>query len=231
MGQSEESPHFSIIFHDDRSPTGRVLTRIRGALEKAFDLRCIGVCRSLDDSVEEIAVHYRFADLPGVPREARVTTNASLRKQAHCDLLDDLDVPNGVKAIAIALHAHWSDQHSALYGDAANPSTVKRWRSERKSLRTPASPGLVPNSRRSASARRVVWGLRRHHAIRVNACGARIQDGYDRAIADLRVVNAGGHRFYGKPEAPLPFFSYATFRRDCLSIKHGRGDRVTRRRR
>lgn len=82
---------------------------------------------------------------------------------------------------------------------------------------------LLPSNARPASisAERISAGLRRHHAIRVNSSGSSIREGFDRAIADIDIVNSGAHPSYGKPSAPIPYFSYDTFRNDCISLRQG----------
>ncbi|WP_010339392.1 hypothetical protein [Sphingobium yanoikuyae] len=86
-------------------------------------------------------------------------------------------------------------------------------------------PAMRADSAAATSAHRISAGLRRHHAIRVNASGCSVQEGYDRAIADIDIVNSGAHDIYGKPATPIPYFTYETFVRDCRHLRTKRRNR------
>lgn len=188
--------------------------RLRRSLSPEFEMsqmRSVDVDAPVDGDM--LTLTFRPADA-GCDREL---SHQCERVAAHCDLLDELNVPNGAKAIAIALHLHWSGEHRARFGEPANPSTVKRWRTER-SLRRGGKGAPAPR-RHEKGPKRVVRGLRQHHAIRTTASGSGMKEGYRIAIAELQTVNDGAHRFYGKPDMPLKPFSYETFRRDCLALR------------
>lgn len=191
-----------------------VADRLRRSLSPEFE---IAQMRPVDigSPVEGDTMILTFR--PAYAESEREPPRQCKRVAAHCDLLDELNVPNGAKAIAIALHLHWSEEHRARFGEPANPSTVKRWRTER-SLRRRGKGAPAPR-RHERGPKRVVRGLRQHHAIRTTASGSGMKEGYRIAMAELQTVNDGAHRFYGKPDMPLKPFSYETFRRDCLALR------------
>lgn len=233
MSGNDDKPDFTIAFHDEDAPVGLVIRSLRLALKASHEVRFMGIetRRGADDD-DTFSVHFRLRPVLSDGQGAEMArSHCSDRIDAHCDLLDGLDVPNGRKAIAIALHAHWSERHQALFGDAANPDTVKRWRTERSVLRSRKDGATEVRRRRSANANRVVRRLRRRHAIQVNASGDQMRAGYRRALAELHAVNAGGHPSYGSDDASLPSFSYETFRRDCHGTGDGHRERPSGRRR
>lgn len=217
------SPRSSItlIIHDLRFDTAAIERAVRSALNGCLPAGCRPFCHQAHARAGRVIVYSAQLSGDDEGHSAEKSETAMARMDAHCDLLDSLGVANGAKAIAIALHANWTDAHRTRFGEAANPSTVKRWRTARR--RAPRSGAYPPvrRTRRTSGPARVARGLRRHHAIRVSAGGGSMREGYERAMAELRLVNEGGHRFYGKPDRPLPLFSYETFRRDCLTIRRG----------
>ncbi|USU06620.1 hypothetical protein NF699_08170 [Sphingomonadaceae bacterium OTU29LAMAA1] len=217
MAQRKKQVDLRIVCDDETMPIELVLERLRRLLEVDFELH--GSLSSPEDvATDGEVLKMTFRPLRLGVDEAR--SAQADRIAAHCNLLDALNVPNGIKAISIALHAHWSCGHRARFGEPASPSTVKRWRTER-SRRGRDGRRCPPPRRRDVGPNRVVRGLRLHHAIRTNASGTGMREGYRKAIADLRTVNDGAHRFYEKPDLPLKPFSYVTFRRDCIGLRRG----------
>ncbi|MBD8548285.1 hypothetical protein [Sphingomonas sp. CFBP 8760] len=223
MEEQEGKPSITITFHEEHVPIGLIIGALREGLRTSHEMRLVGIdneCEADDVSVVSVQLRIKPVERDGQD-EASVRFDASDRLNAHCDLLDALDVPNGKKAIAIALHTHWSEAHQVRFGDPANPVTVKRWRTERSSRRSPGGKAVEAGGGRLTSARRDARRLRIRHAIRVDASGGRMRDGYRLALDELEVVNAGRHGSPGKPDTPLPSFCYETFRRDCLKIRDG----------
>ncbi len=70
------------------------------------------------------------------------------KRLAQCLLMDQYDTPNGDKAIAVALHRHWTPLLAAAFGRPDDPSSIRRWR------RTRGRPGsrrlvdMLPSGRR-----------------------------------------------------------------------------------
>jgi hypothetical protein len=222
MSDDSRRPSISIIFHDKRLDRVAVARAVRKALDRCFPCGRVSLGSARNDN-EEATMSFLVRPDEADGREHADPAGAAIgRIAAHCDLLDELGIANGTKAIAIALHAEWTDFHRARFGEAANPATVKRWRTMRRRGVAAVAAGSAAWTRRPSAPARVVRGLRRHHAIRVSAVGGSVRDGYERAMAELRAVNEDGHRFYGRSDGPLPSFSYETFRRDCLSIRRGR---------
>lgn len=58
--------------------------------------------------------------------------NSSEKLRFVIDLLDAARVRNGVKAITIWLHAHWTPELRARWGEPDNAHTIRRWRSRKK---------------------------------------------------------------------------------------------------
>lgn len=216
-------PHscITLIIHDASIDTAAIEETVRSALDECLPFRCKSICLQTPAIGGRTILFSAQLSRPDDGQRTKHPDIATERIDAHCDLLDSLGVANGTKAIVIALHANWTDAHRERFGGAANPASVKRWRTMRR--RGPRSGAHTPirHTRRNSGPARVARGLRRHHAIRVSAGGGSMREGYERAMAELRVVNEGGHRFYGKPDRPLPLFSYETFRRDCLTIRRG----------
>lgn len=221
MKDDAKQPGISIVVHDRRLDSVAVVKAVRNALDSCLPYGCVPASSGTNGSEEATASFLVPLEGPDGREQPDPARAAMERKAAHCDLLDALGVPNGTKAIAIALHSEWKDLHRERFGEAAKPATVKRWRTARR-RNTPVLTGCTAWPRRSSGPQRVVRGLRRHHAIRVSAGGGSVRDGYARAMEEIRLVNEGGHRFYGRPDRPLPFFTYEIFRRDCLEIRRGR---------
>lgn len=217
MEDEATPPSISIVVHDRSLDSVAVVRAVEKALDSCFPFGCVsaGIGTNRD---EEATASFHVRPEGSDERDETNSARAAIdRVSAHCDLLDALGIANGTKAIAIALHSEWTDALRARFGDTANPATVKRWRTIRR--RGGTVQRSAPWTRRLTGPERVVRGLRRHHAINVNAGGGSVRDGYARAMAEVRAVNEGGHRFYGQPDSPLPPFSYETFRQDCLGIR------------
>ncbi|MGN7160545.1 hypothetical protein [Sphingomonas sp. SAFR-052] len=213
----------TLIIHDANIDAAAIEKAVRSALDECLPFRCKSICLQTPASGGRTILFSAQPSRPDDGQRARQPYIATERIDAHCDLLDSLGVANGTKAIAIALHANWTDAHRERFGEAANPASVKRWRTmRRRGPRSGAHPP-VRHTRRNSGPARVARGLCRHHAVRVSAGGGSMREGYERAMAELRVVNEGGHRFYCRPDRPLPLFSYETFRRDCHTIRRRNG--------
>lgn len=140
------------------------------------------------------------------------------RMDVQCGLLDRLGVPNGTKAISIALAAHWSDDHRRLYGEHDNPNTIKRWRIERS---RPARHG--DSARRDRRGVCELDRVRAKFAAHTICNGMRFVDGYYLAVREVEMINSGAHPSCPRPEVQLGTFSYATFARDCRTVERRLG--------
>lgn len=222
MEEHRSGPTITIVVHKVGSLPASVMREIRLLLQRHFQVRNTGSYEDRGPSGSwEFAVGYCLSPLP----DARAESDAERRIAAHCELLDRLNVSNGVKGIAIALHEHWSDDLRERFGEPANPMTVKRWRLQR---RRNADTAPIVTTKRLTDEDRILRGLRRHHAIRTNGSGSSISDGYQRALQDIRRVNSGDHHCYGKPGLAIRPFSYETFRRECRDLKRRRPARGRR---
>jgi|TARA_Y100000815_G_scaffold243476_1_gene241027 hypothetical protein len=172
--------------------------------EVSLDLRLIGIQAA---TVPEIAA--RLSEPAGRTR----------RMEFQCSLLDQLGVPNGTKAISIALVAHWSDEHRRLYGEHDNPCTIKRWRIERS---RPARHGDFSRRDRRRTPSELDQ-VRAKFAAHTVCNGMRFVDGYSAAIHEVEMINSGAHPNCPRPEVQLARFSYATFARDCRTVERRLG--------
>jgi hypothetical protein len=223
MDEGSPEPTISIVLHKVGALPASVMREIRALLQRHFEVQYTGSNQiQVSGGSWQIGISYRLFPLA---KFGPTGSEADRRVEAHCELLDQLAVSNGVKAIAIALHEHWSADLRERFGEAAKPATVKRWRLQR---RRAANPEAVPSAQRLTDEDRIVRGLRRHHAIRTNGSGSSIRDGYRRALVDIRRVNSGAHHCYGKPDSELVPFSYETFRRECRSLRERRPVRPRR---
>ena len=66
------------------------------------------------------------------PADARPPVDDAAKVVAQCALLDAAEVPQGNKAIAIWLHLNWSPDLQRRFGAPSNPSTLRRWRAQRR---------------------------------------------------------------------------------------------------
>lgn len=220
--EQRPGPTITIVVHEIGALPAPVIREIRSLLERRFQVQNTGSYKDRKQCGSwEFAVSYRLTPLP----EARDSSEAERRIAAHCELLDGMAVSNGAKAIAIALHDHWSDDLRERFGEPASPQTIKRWRLRR---RRAADTAPIVNTSRLNDEDRIVRGLRRHHAIRTNGSGGSITEGYRRALLDIRRVNSGEHHSYGKPDHKIRPFSYETFRRECRDLKRRRPARRRR---
>ena len=138
------------------------------------------------------------------------------RMHIVCDLLDRLGIPNGTKAIDIALAEHWSEDYRQVYGEHESPSTIKRWRIERHQISRRRSEGQAERDRRGTTE--VLCKLRARHAAHTVCNRKSARKGYQAAMAELSAINSGHHPLHPRPEPELPRFSYGTFLKDCKAI-------------
>ncbi|MBB3348405.1 hypothetical protein [Sphingomonas sp. BK069] len=221
MDQDDAGPILSILLKRGEIDASLVCRAVGLALARHFDVQLVGLeCASTPREEDEVRIVFRLH------RQADSSTKQCSKAEyirAHCELLERLQVPNGEKAIAIALHEHWSAALKFRFGDAAHPVTVKRWRTRwmdgRDEHRRPKT-----QVHGSSSEQRVSRRLRRRNAVWTAVTGCSIRDGYRRALAEINLVNSGKHQRFGKPATELVAFSYETFARDC------RDPRIARRR-
>lgn len=141
---------------------------------------------------------------------------------AQCVVLDTNGVKNGIKAVTAGLQKYWTGDLVERFGEADNPHTVKRWRSERgePGARTHKQMvrlnGKVPRAPYLAD---VPEEIKQKHALATVSVKGTMRTGYAEAATELRQVNAGESPRYAKPEKPYPIFSYDTFRRACIALE------------
>lgn len=180
-----------------------------------------------DEATGEIPtrVGLRLVDIhmsDGELRRTSATRQSRVRRMdVQCRLLDDLGVPNGVKAIDIALARHWSEDLRSVFGDHDSPATIKRWRIER--ARQPRHGGTADRDRRYMQAE--VCRVRYAFAVRTVSTGRTAAEGYSAALKEVAMINAGAHPDHPKPAVMLERFSYATFARDCQAVAQRMGGR------
>lgn len=141
---------------------------------------------------------------------------------AQCELLDDHGVPNGTKAIQIALPDLWTDQHRERFGEYSNPHTIKRWRRERGSTGQRTCKDMVRMTGkvlRSPWLDDVVEQIKQKHALNCHISAGAIITHHGLAAAEIKAVNDGHHPHYPAPEKPYRCFSYDTFRRACIALE------------
>jgi hypothetical protein len=54
------------------------------------------------------------------------------RRRILLDMMDAAGIRNGVKSIAIFLHAVWDEDLRRRYGDHDEPATIRKWRTARR---------------------------------------------------------------------------------------------------
>ncbi len=227
----EKKPSITVVIHDPSIQT-TVLERFGQAIAEDFVVQSVSTrarAGSRLDRNTPTVVHYRLESAqPAEKVQQQVLSDWDPVIRAHCELLDGLDVPNGEKAIAIALHQHWTDELRTRFGEYANPGTVRRWLAEHRRQKA-GLPSLRPRRQAPAEARRIARALRRHHAIRVKASGITMRDGYAEVLQDIHRVRQGEHHLYAGQAVPR--FSYETFRRECRQVRSGGRDQTKARRR
>lgn len=140
----------------------------------------------------------------------------------QCQLLDDLGVPNGVKAITEALTDHWTPELREQFGEHSNVHSIKRWRSDRgvpghRTMRDMVRmTGRVP---RSPYFDDVIEEVKQKAALRYWTGQASYQDAHAEVAAEVEDINEGRSNDYPKPEKPYPVPSYATVWRACNKLK------------
>lgn len=173
-------------------------------------------------ALQQIDLHIR--SLPASPEVDTSGHDFKDRKiKAQCDLMDKHLIPNGTKAIAIAMLEYWTAEFEAAFGKHDAPATIKDWRTQQAKLRVdvlPALPQLRPARKRRTdrSGRKHSHDLRFNHAFRTVSSRGCMKRGYAEAIREVRSINANQHPTIRAPESPLRSFSYDTFRRDCQSV-------------
>ncbi|UYY76809.1 hypothetical protein [Sphingomonas sp. R1] len=225
MACSKEQLYFEIIFGREPWLAELVLPALRTALESSFKARW-SPAPNAGLVTEDVLTMRVWLSPSNLGADVHVPTCCSSlnRVAAHCDLMDQLEVPNGTKAISIALHNHWGPDYRRRFGDPASPSTVKRWRASRKAGKS--TPG-EKKPRQLTDADRVVRNLRRYHALRVAGGGGTIREGYRRVLRDIETSAASHRSSRERGDRALPL-SYETFRRDCQRIRAAGRGRDTR---
>ncbi len=218
MDCSNEQLYFEVIFGGEPWLAELVLPALRKTLEPSFKVRWSTAldARLVSDDMLTMRVWLSPISL-GADVDVPPCCSSLDRVAAHCDLMDQLGVPNGTKAISIALHDHWGPDHRRRFGDPASPSTVKRWRASRKAGK--GTPG-EKKPRQLTDADRVIRNLRRQHALRVAGEGGTIREGYRRVLRDIETSEASHRRSRERGDKTAPL-SYETFRRDCQRTRAG----------
>jgi hypothetical protein len=97
-----------------------------------------------DVTIERITIHDAANPVPSIPAFAKAVCDddtmdvwedcddfRARKRLAQCLLMDQFEIDNGDKAIAIALHRHWNPDLGIIFGRPDSPSSIKRWRSQR----------------------------------------------------------------------------------------------------
>ncbi len=97
-----------------------------------------------DVTVKRVAIADDPAMFPEMPELEQALADVTLRsdlndwqrfrerkKLAQCLLMDRHDVPNGNKAIDIAIRRHWTPRLAMVFGEPNDPSSIRRWRARR----------------------------------------------------------------------------------------------------
>jgi len=176
----------------------------------AVTIRLIGIKNMIDASAGKVLF----------PQSKR-----ALSLTAQCDLLDELRIPNGVKAISIALHQHWSVELQATYGKHANPSTIKRWRIQRARGWRP----FLTRRRNRSSMHTEIQQVRAKFAAQTVCNGMTVTNGYRAAVREVDHINSKAHSTDSRPDVQRAGFSYATFARDCRLVRERIGRPYVRR--
>lgn len=146
----------------------------------------------------------------------------SRKTWVQCTLLDDLGIPNGFKAMSIALTDHWTPELKEKFGEHDNVHTIKRWRSERGEIgnRTHRDMvrmwGKVP---RGVYVDDHIMEVRKKAAMRQWVSKVNYADAHAEVVAEILDINEGRSPHYPKPDKPYPYPSYDTVRRDCQQLE------------
>lgn len=136
MNANNPDPTITTVLHDIGALPAPGMREIQSLLQRHLDVRYTGSTENHGpDGTWQIEIGYRLSPLA---KAGPTGSEAGRRIKVHCELLDHLNVSNGVKAIAIALHKHWLDDLRKRFGEAVKPSTVKRWRLQRRRAADPA---------------------------------------------------------------------------------------------
>ena len=157
---------------------------------------------------------WTFADCDELDPKAR-------KMLAQCEVLDDHGVPNGVKAIGLALADHWTPELREKYGEHDNPHTIKRWRTDRgfagdRNIRDMVR--MTGRVRRAPYFDDVPQEVLQKGALLNWTQQFSYTDVAVEISNELRDINAGRSSLYPKPEKPYPVPHYATVRRACRAL-------------
>lgn len=99
-----------------------------------------------------------FPDVPAYGRAMAAETDRpgltdwehyrARKRLVQCLLMDQYETPNGDKAIAIALHRHWTPQLTAAFGRPDDPSSIRRWRRTRGRSGSRRLADMLPSASR-----------------------------------------------------------------------------------
>ena len=148
---------------------------------------------------------------------------AARKRLVECEVLDDAGVPNGAKAIAEALARLWTPELAGKYGEADNPHTIKRWRSERGKPGLRRLKDMVNMS--GHGSKLPFWNDVVHESLWKAALRAHVNGGinyrdvHSEHDAEIQAINAGDSPDYPKPEKPHVELSYDTARRACIALE------------
>ena len=158
--------------------------------------------------------HWDGTDIAAMDPEAR-------KRQRVCEVLDELGVKNGVKAIRMALDKQWTPALRKEFGSPPNPATVKRWRGERGTVGDRKLDQMMDMTGRTPKAggmHDVVQSIRWRHVLEYYSSRRTYSSHYDEAVAEIDRVNKGLHPEYAKPDVPHAPFSYDAFRASCRKM-------------
>jgi len=199
------------------TPNGRELLTEEMFDELLIDGRAVIIEPEKDRIARKIA-----SDADWDSRDCDALDPKSRKRLVQCTLLDDLGVPNGVKAMSAALNDYWTPALQEKFGEHDNPHTIKRWRSERGEIGNRTHRDMIGMSGkvpRGLYVDDVVMEVRQKAALRYWTTKGSYTEAHSEVGTELTEINAGRSSQYPKPDQPYRCPGYDTVRRDCQALE------------
>ncbi|WP_242154071.1 hypothetical protein [Sphingomonas sp. BAUL-RG-20F-R05-02] len=140
----------------------------------------------------------------------------ALRMATACQILDERGVPQGIRAIKVALEDCWTPALASQFGPKPSASSVKNWRRNRGSIGNRHPRHMVPLSGRHIMRpqegginQQLLWTC----VLEGRKAGRTVADIHADYSYQLSLVNDGRHPSIDKPREPFGICSERTVRR------------------
>ncbi|MFN3725451.1 MAG: hypothetical protein ACK4SZ_04020 [Allosphingosinicella sp.] len=185
--------------------------------DEATDARSAKARDDGDGEGEGVVEGDGAADAPPAKRRRKVAgpdlplDPAAAKMLAQVLLMDEKDVPNGIKAMEKALAKHWPGEFEERFGPHDKPTTIRRWRATRG---TPGNRLLVDFVRMWGRVPRkpyddgVVDQIMHKKVLIGRTDHSAVIDIHDEISTLVKQINDGEHPDHPKPAEPYPEPSY-----------------------